>query len=220
VIWCLALLPMRTTNRWGWGRGLRILWLSILRPPRKTTSKIPRVRPRGMYPQTKFLIGLAVALVLLVIGVYWLGQDHWTALMDSLLGLAMGGGIVWAVRIIAGRALGVEAMGFGDVTLMAMIGAFLGWQAALLAFVIAPFTSLLVAVSQMLLSGENRLAFGPYLCLGTLIVMLGWNFVWNHWAADGAFALGGSFLLVVVLGCLVMMAVMLGAWGKIKHRHS
>ena len=46
----------------------------------------------------------------------------------------MGGGIVWAVRIIASQALGVEAMGFGDVTLMCMIGAFVGWQPALLIF--------------------------------------------------------------------------------------
>ncbi len=220
VIWCLALLPMRTSTRWGWRRGLRILWLSILRPARQTSSKLPRLQPRRMYTQTKFLFGLAIVMVLFVTSVFIKGGDPWTALMDSLLGLAMGGGIVWAVRIIAGRALGVEAMGFGDVTLMAMIGAFLGWQAALLAFVIAPFTSLVVALAQVILSGENRLAFGPYLCLGTLIVMLGWNHVWNHWASEGVFALGGTFLLVVVVVCLVMMAIMLGVWGRFKDRPS
>jgi prepilin signal peptidase PulO-like enzyme (type II secretory pathway) len=219
LIWCLALLPKTTTLRQGLWRGIRIMIASILRPPRNTTASVPRVQPRRMLTETKVLFWLAVALGLFVFAMYTaVGGDRWTALTDALLGLAMGGGIVWAVRIIAGRALGVEAMGFGDVTLMCMIGAFLGWQPALLAFVIAPFTSIVVALAQLLLRGENRLAFGPYLCLGTVIVLVGWNFVWNQWAAHGVFVMGGTFLIAVIVVCLVLMALMLTGLGWIRQR--
>ena len=110
-----------------------------------------------------------------------------TAGCGALLGMAFGGGLTWAVRIIAGGALGVEAMGFGDVTLMIMIGAFLGWQPALLAFAFAPFASIIFAVAQLLTSGEQKIAFGPYLCAGAMVVVIFWNGIWNYWAADGIF---------------------------------
>ena len=55
-------------------------------------------------------------------------------LLTALIGLVGSGGIVWAVRLIGTAALRREAMGFGDVTLMMMVGTFLGWQACLIAF--------------------------------------------------------------------------------------
>ena len=58
----------------------------------------------------------------------------WAALLTALVGLVAGGGIVWVVRLIGAVALRREAMGFGDVTLMAMVGAFVGWQASLIVF--------------------------------------------------------------------------------------
>src|SRR6185295_3432257 len=52
------------------------------------------------------------------------GGMLWPGILHSLCGLAIGGCIVWAVRISGTLALKKEAMGFGDVTLLAMIGAF------------------------------------------------------------------------------------------------
>ena len=116
--------------------------------------------------------------------VTWLiGGVHWESLLSSIVGMCFGGGLIWGVRIVGGQALRVEAMGFGDVTLMAMIGAFLGWQAAFLIFFLAPFTALLIAAAQRILTGQRHIAFGPYLCLATLIVMLGWDAVWTEWAS-------------------------------------
>ena len=83
--------------------------------------------------------------------------------------MAVGGVAVWLVRIVGSLALGQEAMGFGDVTLMGMIGAFLGWQPALLVFFLAPFTGVLIAVSQWLLTGRKDIAYGPFLCLAALL---------------------------------------------------
>jgi hypothetical protein len=215
-MWCVALAPKTATLRYGMVRGVRLMAASMIRPRRRTQAGVGRTIERAMYQETKLLIGLAVALAGMVVLAWSIGGARWDALFSSLMGLAMGGGVVWGVRIVAGRALGVEAMGFGDVTLMCMIGAFLGWQAALLVFVIAPFTSIVVALVQLFVSGENRLAFGPYLCLAAAIVLLGWSGIWNEWAAPGVFALGGCVLVIVVLVCLVLMAAMLAGWRRLK----
>ena len=54
--------------------------------------------------------------------VWRIGGPNWRALLSAWVGIAAGGGFIWAVRIVASRLLGREAMGFGDVTLLAMIG--------------------------------------------------------------------------------------------------
>jgi len=61
--------------------------------------------------------------------------------------------MIWSVRIIGGWSLGREAMGFGDVTLLAMIGTFLGWQACLLVFFLAPFAGIVIGVGGVSASG-------------------------------------------------------------------
>ncbi|MFO1064238.1 MAG: prepilin peptidase [Pirellulales bacterium] len=85
-----------------------------------------------------------------VCAVWWLQLNRWGYLYASLMGLACGGGITWALRIIARWTLGVEALGFGDVTLMAMIGTFIGWQPSLLVFFVAP------PMMAVLIFGESK----------------------------------------------------------------
>ena len=120
----------------------------------------------------------------------------------GVLGLLVGGGLTEGVRRVAsfvatlvasaasGRYTYREAMGFGDVTLMAMIGAFLGWQAAVLTFFVGPFFGigeacwkLVVKIRKLLarqkLSNLDReLPFGPYLSLGAVALVLGWRWSW------------------------------------------
>lgn len=100
-----------------------------------------------------------------------------------------------------------EAMGFGDVTLMAMIGAFFGWQSSLLVFAIAPFAALVIVFAMVLLQRVNEIAFGPYLCIGALVLLFGWSTIWNEHAARLFFM--GPGLLIVLLAGLVVMAMML-----------
>ena len=66
-----------------------------------------------------------------------------------MLGLFVGGGFTYAIRQVFTFVFRREAMGFGDVTLMGMIGAFLGWQAAVLTFFLGPFLGLGHAVWKL-----------------------------------------------------------------------
>jgi len=154
---------------------------------------------------------LIIALVLAAgVTVVWsIGGKHWEGLLSALVGMAVGGGLVWCVRIIGSRVLGREAMGFGDVTLLAMIGTLVGWQSCLMIFFLAPFFGLAVGVAQWLLRRENEIYYGPFLCMATLSVIVYWGPVWD-WALP-MFQIGGLVPIVVVV-CLVLMVVLLAAW--------
>lgn len=175
------------------------------------------------------VIGLAVPIwiVLLAIlafgggGITWTylrGGDAWLSLLSALIGMGIGGGQIWAVRVFAGVGLGKEAMGFGDVTLMAMVGAFVGWQVALFAFFLAPFTAILIVVTSWILTGQTVLPFGPYLAAGTMISIVFWDRMWNGYAAQ-VFVLGPvigailAFFLVVMFVLLVIIRIAKQAFG-------
>ena len=131
-------------------------------------------------PSTKLLLVLWLAgCVGLSMAYGMVGPTQWEALLSSLFGMGLGGGLVWGFRIVACWAMGQEALGFGDVTLMAMIGSFLGWQVVWIAFFLAPFFGMLFVVVVWILTRDNSLPFGPYLCAATLYVMLDWVRVWE-----------------------------------------
>ncbi len=65
-----------------------------------------------------------------------------------------------------------SAMGFGDVKLAAMIGAFLGWERLVVAVVFAVLAGAVLGVLQLLILRENRLKFGPYLAIGAVLALL------------------------------------------------
>ncbi len=216
VIWIWALLPKFSPFYFGWRKSIRLSWAHAFRPKRKTKCDI-RIRFRKTPAVTMLLVAmLLVGLTSIAMAWRWLSPLNLECLYSSFVGLAFGGGLVWAIRIIGTMALQKEAMGFGDVTLHAMIGAFLGWQAALLVFVIAPFAALLIVLLQFILVRQNVIAFGPYLCAGAVILLYSWHWVWPA-AAAGVFALG-PYLLMILAGSLVLMAIMLGviSWVKIR----
>ena len=103
-------------------------------------------------------------------------HPHWHGLISSFVGLLIGGGTVWIVRILGHWAFQREAMGFGDVILMAMIGSFLGWQASLMVFfLVAPLCALLAAVVTLTFRSTREIPFGPYLSIAALMVLMLWN---------------------------------------------
>jgi leader peptidase (prepilin peptidase)/N-methyltransferase len=100
----------------------------------------------------------------------WLG-----ALAGVLLGYLIGGGVVWAVRIGGSLGFGKEAMGMGDVHLMAAVGACLGWIDATLAFFAAAFVGMAWWLVAGLTGGRlpRTIPYGPYLAVATVLVLLG-----------------------------------------------
>ncbi len=109
----------------------------------------------------------------------WIKQhQHWHALGWSVVGAIVGWVLVAVVRKVAEFALGRPAMGAGDVTLMAMIGAFLGWQATVVAFFIAPILALLLGPLARRVSKEVAVPYGPFLALGAIITMFTWRWIW------------------------------------------
>jgi prepilin signal peptidase PulO-like enzyme (type II secretory pathway) len=74
-----------------------------------------------------------------------------------------------------------EGMGFGDVTLLAAIGSFLGWQASVLVFFLAPFMGLAVNIFHWLFRGTRQIPYGPYLSAAALLVVASWKWLWP-WA--------------------------------------
>jgi prepilin signal peptidase PulO-like enzyme (type II secretory pathway) len=163
---------------------------------------------------------LAILVLVGAAGVagFWLvGGPSWQSLLSALAGMAFGGGLVWTVRIVGTRALGQEAMGFGDVTLMAMIGAFTGWQATLVIFFLAPFAAVLICVTQWVLTRRRDIAFGPYLCLAALFLVIRWEPIWNE-RAQQVFRLGWV-VPALVAACLVLMGGMLSLFRLFRQPH-
>jgi prepilin signal peptidase PulO-like enzyme (type II secretory pathway) len=97
-----------------------------------------------------------------------------SALSACLMGYLIGGGVVWAVRILGSLLFGKEAMGLGDVHLMAAVGAVLGWIDATLAFFVAAFVGLAWALLGAVFRGGmlKHLPYGPHLAVATVLVLL------------------------------------------------
>lgn len=165
-------------------------------------------------PETKPLLVLGAVGIVFICAVWIWGVVAWAGLLSSLIGLAVGGGTVWAVRIVASAAMRQEAMGFGDVTLMAMIGAFVGWQAAIAGFFLAPLAAILIVIVQFIITRKPAVPFGPYLCAGTAIAVIFWDLVWNQTLSH--YAMLGALVIYILVGALVAMGVLLRVWGAIK----
>ena len=103
---------------------------------------------------------------------------YWHGLAWSSVGALVGAGLTALVRKVAGVVLGRPAMGSGDVLLMAMIGAFLGWQATVMAFFIAPLLALLLGPLARRVSRESATPYGPFLALAAILVMFHWRWIW------------------------------------------
>lgn len=124
-------------------------------------------------------------------------HPHLHGLAVSLAGLLVGGGIVWVVRIAGFWVLRQEAMGFGDVVLMAMIGSVIGWQPVAVVFFIAPLLAIAAAVAAWLTRRHREIPYGPWLSLATLVVLLGWKVIWP--VAERLFDMGPLLFPMAIL---------------------
>jgi leader peptidase (prepilin peptidase)/N-methyltransferase len=101
----------------------------------------------------------------------FLGPPGWRS---SLIGIVLGGGIPYAIAWTYEKVRGHEGLGMGDVKMLAMIGAFLGWPLMLLSLVLASFTGSIVGVGFIAAGKGARYAlpFGTFLAVGALAAVV------------------------------------------------
>jgi len=106
------------------------------------------------------VVGLAVS--------FMPGTISW---LDSLIGIIAGGGSLFLVAFVYERITGREGMGGGDIKLLAMIGAWLGWRQLYLIVLISSLVGAIVGIVFLLVAGKGlrvRIPFGPFLSLGAI----------------------------------------------------
>ena len=136
--------------------------------------------PHARREMVKEMAFLAPPVVLALVGLTLSGHvaalcPLWLDVLGGVLtGYLVGGGVVWAVRLFGSLGFGKEAMGLGDVHLMAAVGACVGWADAVLAFFGAAFVGIVLTFYSLSLSrGVGRaMPYGPSLAIATVLVLL------------------------------------------------
>ena len=144
-----------------------------------------------------FFIPDEVSLPGVLIGLVLSALPHGIGLANAALGAALGGGLLWLVAWGYERTTGTEGMGLGDVKLLAMIGAFLGWQAIPIVLVVASIGGSFAGVAVIFGARGRRqrarvarrlgwramppfirraarktaIPFGPFLALGAVVAL-------------------------------------------------
>ena len=97
------------------------------------------------------------------------------SLIGAAIGALAGGGSLWLMGFIWEKLRGVEAMGLGDVKMMIMVGAYLGWRLTVLTILLAVFSGSLIGIAMMARRGRNlqmMLPFGVFLGIGAIVSLL------------------------------------------------
>lgn len=137
--------------------------------------------------------GIPLGIALSVVGMFYPASELVvTDVFDSVLGVLLGGGSLYLLDKISLLVLKKRGMGFGDVKLLAMLGAFLGWRNVLLIIMLASVLGSIVGIAMLLISphtakkpapreGDEEtgreqpkgyyLPFGPYLAVAGLITL-------------------------------------------------
>lgn len=96
-------------------------------------------------------------------------------LRDSLIGVLLGGGSLWLIAEAYYRWRKIEGMGMGDVKMLAMIGAVLGWRAVVVTLVLSSCSGALVGAVMLSRAKDGMryaLPFGTFLSIGALVASL------------------------------------------------
>jgi leader peptidase (prepilin peptidase) / N-methyltransferase len=198
----LALWPMHVTTSWQWicvvaggmlgvGFSTALLKLGVLRysfadyhkyvREDQVIGDYPHAR-REMWVELKFLTPCLIGISLGWFLGGLLPEDAPPRIVQAMggtfAGYLVGGGLIWAIRILGTLVFGREAMGLGDVHLLAAVGAVLGWVDPIWIFFIAPFFGLLWAVlssgaASLLKTARRELPYGPHLAMATVVVIFG-----------------------------------------------
>ena len=119
--------------------------------------------------------GIVAGLVFSFFFPVWVGGPDaaagWRALLGSIAGLLTGGGILYLMAVIGEKVFKKEAMGGGDVKLLAAIGAFFGWKGALFGLFAGSLVGSFAGLAVKWTLKKETIPFGPYLALGTVLYL-------------------------------------------------
>lgn len=199
ALWGFALTPRLWRKRRGLAFGLGVL--------------LARVRRELARPPLLWIMLVGFAAIT---AVWFYDGAAWAGLLTALVGMIGASALVWAMRIVGSAALRREALGFGDVLLMMMIGTFIGWQAGVMVFFLSPFAALFVGLLQLILRRDDEIYYGPFLCLATLAVVVRWGHFWN--ADTPLQQVFGEWWLVptMLAAAVVLLGAMLVLWRNLK----
>jgi leader peptidase (prepilin peptidase) / N-methyltransferase len=116
-----------------------------------------------------------ITLPLLWLGIIINLFGLFTDIESSILGAVFGYGILWSVYIIFKLITGKEGMGHGDFKLLAVLGAWFGWQSLPLIIILSSLVGAIIGISLMIFNSHDRntaIPFGPYLAVAGWISML------------------------------------------------
>jgi leader peptidase (prepilin peptidase)/N-methyltransferase len=130
----------------------------------------------------------------LTLPLLWLGLlvnigGMFTDLTSAVIGAAAGYLSLWFVFQVFRLLTGREGMGYGDFKLIAVFGAFLGWQMLPLVVLLSSFIGAIVGVGMIVLLGRDRqipIPFGPYIAVAGLVALL-----WGEQVNRGYLQLAG-----------------------------
>lgn len=122
---------------------------------------------RHQLPNAVTLPGVALGL-----GFSFVTEPGWIA---SLIGTALGGAILWIMAELSHRLRGESGVGMGDVKMLAMIGAFIGWKLMLVALMVALLSASLISIGLMATrrgAAPRMLPFGTFLSVGAAVAVV------------------------------------------------
>jgi len=128
----------------------------------------------GLLPNVLTLPGIVVGLLF----AWWFGF-----FVEAAIGAVAGYGVFWLVARFFLLMTGKEGMGYGDFKLLAMLGAFMGWQALPFIVFASSFVGAIVGIAYLKLADKDRqtqIPFGPYLALAGMLYFL-WGEQFLQW---------------------------------------
>ena len=140
--------------------------------------------PHRIIPDEVSVGGMIIGFIMVSVTGFTLSPLKFTffPMAKSALGIITGGGIIYLTgvlfdlfyfKLLKRPAINgeTESMGGGDVKLLAMIGAFMGWQMAILTFFLAPFLGIVIGIINLVAKKDHTIPYGPFLSIAALVTL-------------------------------------------------
>mgnify|MGYP001255334909 CR=1 FL=1 len=140
--------------------------------------------PHRIIPDEVSVGGMIIGFIMVSVTGFTLSplRFNFLPMKNSFLGIIIGGGIIYLTGVLFDFVYfkllkrppingETESMGGGDVKLLAMIGAFMGWPMVILTFFLAPFLGIVVGIINLTTKKDHTIPYGPFLSLAAFVAL-------------------------------------------------